>query len=225
MTENELRKKFVDNAVAFLGTNERDGSHRQIIDIYNSITPLPRNYKMSYTDPWCAAFVSTVAKLSKMLSIIPAECSCYYMVEAFKKMGRWEERDDYTPTIGDIIFYDWADSGYPADNKGVPDHVGIVKSVNNAWITVIEGNYKDGVNERTIIVNAIYIRGYGRPDFASLSGETTPWYETSGEWADATKIELVDGKRPDAKATRAEVAAIVLRAIDYIFQEVRKNGQ
>ena len=76
MTENELRKKFVDNAVAFLGTNERDGSHRQIIDIYNSISPLPRNYKMTYTDPWCAAFVSVVAKLSKMLSIIPAECSC-----------------------------------------------------------------------------------------------------------------------------------------------------
>lgn len=224
MTENELRKKFVDNAVAFLGTNERDGSHRQIIDIYNSISPLPRNYKMTYTDPWCAAFVSVVAKLSKMLSIIPAECSCYFMVEAFKKMGRWEERDDYTPTIGDIIFYNWNDNGV-GDNMGEPQHVGIVKSVTNAWITVIEGNYSDSVKERGMIVNGVNIRGYGLPDFNSLSGETTPWYEKSGEWADATKIGLVDGKRPEAKATRAEVAAIVLRAIDYIFKEVRKNGQ
>ena len=38
------------------------------------------------------------------------------------------------------------------------------------------------------------------------------WYETSGEWAEAKKLGITDGTRPEDKATRAEVAAMVLRA-------------
>lgn len=38
------------------------------------------------------------------------------------------------------------------------------------------------------------------------------WYEKSGEWAEAKQLGITDGTRPDDKATRAEVAAMVLRA-------------
>lgn len=39
------------------------------------------------------------------------------------------------------------------------------------------------------------------------------WYEKSGEWAEAKKLGITDGTNPDKVATRAEVAAMVLRAM------------
>ena len=62
MTELELRKQVVATAKLWLGRKEADGSHKEIIDVYNSICPLPVGYKMKYTDYWCAAFVSAVAQ-------------------------------------------------------------------------------------------------------------------------------------------------------------------
>lgn len=218
MTEDFYRRKLVDNAVAFIGANEMDGSFKTIIDAYNSITPLPRNYKLSYNDAWCAAFVSAIAKMSGLLSIIPAECSCFYMIDGFKKLDRWEERDDYTPKTGDIIFYDWDDNGI-GDNTGTPEHVGIVEKCGENAISVIEGNYSNSVKRRTLIVNGKYIRGYGIPDYKAISSETIPWYEKDGSWNDATRLGLVNGKLPDAKATRAEVAAIAIRLLDLVWNK------
>ena len=40
MTEQQLRKKYVDYAITYLGCKESDGSHKKIIDLYNSHTPL-----------------------------------------------------------------------------------------------------------------------------------------------------------------------------------------
>lgn len=39
MTEKELRQKVVDTAVSYLGCKEANGSHRKIIDLYNSHKP------------------------------------------------------------------------------------------------------------------------------------------------------------------------------------------
>jgi len=86
------------------------------------------------------------------------------MIEEFKKIGCWRENENYTPKAGDIIFYDWDDSG-KGDCKGHSDHVGIVEKVSGGIITVIEGNYKNAVGRRQIEVNARYIRGYGLPKF------------------------------------------------------------
>ena len=53
MTYSEFAKKY-------LGVIEGDSKHKFIIDEYNKIDPLPRGYKMTYSDAWCAAFVSFV---------------------------------------------------------------------------------------------------------------------------------------------------------------------
>ena len=45
MTESQIRQKVVEAAKAWLGCNEADGSHRQIVDLYNSHKPLARGYK------------------------------------------------------------------------------------------------------------------------------------------------------------------------------------
>ena len=217
MTETEARALFANAAKSYLGYSESSGKHRQIIDLYNSKSPLPRNYKVTYTDAWCATFVSAVAIKCNMANIIPRECSCYYQVEAFQKMERWCENDAYCPKSGDIIYYDWQDSG-KGDDTGVPNHVGIVESVIGGVITVIEGNKNDSVERRKIAVDGTCIRGYGLPNFAWWAEQNTPkkkdpWYVTDGTWQEGTRLGIVDGNRPTAQATRAEVNKMILTAM------------
>ena len=69
-----------------------------------------------------------------------------------------------SPAPGDIVFYDWQDSG-KGDNRGFADHVGIVVSVSGQNIKVIEGNLSNKVGYRNITANAKNIRGYGLPKF------------------------------------------------------------
>lgn len=160
------RSQIVKQAQAWLGRKESDGTHKLIIDIYNSYSPLPRGYKMSYKDAWCAAFVSAVAIKCNATNIIPVECSCNRMIQQFKNIGEWNENDAYVPKPADIIFYDWDDSG-KGDNTGSPDHVGIVESCDGTYIKVIEGNYSDAVKRRTLKVNGKTIRGFGLPKYAT----------------------------------------------------------
>jgi len=154
----------VKQAKAWLGKNETDGTHRAIIDIYNSHKPLARGYKMTYTDAWCAAFVSAVAIKLGYTDIIPTECGCVSMIKRLKEIGSFVENDAYVPKPGDLIFYDWDDTGR-GDSNVDADHVGIVERVNGGVITVIEGNYKNAVTIREIAVNGKYIRGFGVPKY------------------------------------------------------------
>lgn len=166
------RSAVVKQAQAWIGLKESNGSHKQIIDLYNSHKPLARGYKVKYTDSWCAAFVSAVSIKCGYTAIIPTECSCPQMIELFKKLGEWVESDSYKPSAGDIILYDWDDSG-SRDNTGTPDHIGIVEKVSGNTITVIEGNKSDAVGRRTLAVNGKFIRGYGVPKYEA-SGNPTP---------------------------------------------------
>ena len=162
---SKLASKVVEQAQAWLGKNENDGSHREIIDVYNRHKPLARGYKVSYTDAWCATFVSAVAIQLGYTDIIPTECSCNKMIELLQKIDSFVEDDSLVPSPGWILFYDWDDSG-KGDNTGRSDHVGIVEKVlADGKIAVIEGNYKNAVTRRTISVNGKYIRGWGVPKY------------------------------------------------------------
>lgn len=164
--------KVIEQAKAWLGYNEKNGTHKQIIDVYNAHAPLARSYKVKYTDAWCATFVSAVSIKLGYTDIMPTECSCNKMIELYKKLGTWVEDENRTPNIGDILFYDWEDNGV-GDNKGSSDHVGIVESVSGGKITVIEGNCSDSVKRRTLHVNGRYIRGYGIPMYDKETTTTT----------------------------------------------------
>lgn len=166
MTEQEMRALVVQTAREWLGRNESDGSHREIIDLYNSHKPLARGYPVKYTDAWCATFVSAVAIKCGITDIIPTECGCEKMITLFRShaVSKWQEDESVTPEPGDVVFYDWQDSGV-GDNKGAADHVGIVSSVSGGVLKVIEGNYANSVKERTLKVNGKYIRGYGLPAY------------------------------------------------------------
>lgn len=172
MTEIEIRSLIVNTAKKYYGCNEYDGSHRQIVDIYNAHKPLARGYKVKYTDAWCATFVSAVGILCDMVDIMPTECGCGNMIELYANIGRWQESDAHVPQIGDIIMYDWNDNGR-GDCTGYPEHVGIVAAVSGSKLTIIEGNLGNAVAYRTIAVNAKNIRGYCLPDYASKAKKGT----------------------------------------------------
>lgn len=161
-------KNIVEQAISWLGFKESDGTHRTIIDTYNSHKPLARGYKVKYTDEWCATFVSAVAITLGYTDIIPTECGCPQMLEHFKKLGSFDENDNRVPSPGEVIFYDWEDDG-KGDNTGRPNHVGIVEKVSGGYITVIEGNYNESVKRRRIKNGAKYIRGFGVPKYDSVN--------------------------------------------------------
>lgn len=179
MTEIELRNAVCRQARAWLGRKEADGSHREIIDLYNRYRK-SGDYKITYVDPWCAAFVSAVGMAvsveyglpGKPYELIPSSAACDPMISQYKALGRWVEDDNYLPTPGDVILYDWEDTG-AGENVGSSDHVGIVVDVNGTGITVIEGNKSDMVTYRTISRGGRYIRGYGIPNYGSAAAGAT----------------------------------------------------
>lgn len=155
---------YVNLMQDWVGKKESDGSHMDIINIYNEHRPLARNYKVKSTDSWCATTVSAAAIKLGYTDIMPTECSCGRLIEKCQKKGIWLENENRTPKPGEWIFYDWDDNGV-GDNKGWPEHVGVVEAVAGGKITVIEGNYKNGVNRRVLNVNDKFIRGYAAPKY------------------------------------------------------------
>lgn len=225
-----MRNKMIQAAQAWLGRNEADGSHRQIIDIYNTISPLPGGYRLSYTDPWCAAFVSAAAQVCGCTGIVFPECSCDRMIERYKAAGCWIEDDAHVPQPGEIIFYDWQDSG-AGDCTGSADHVGLVADVRGNTITVIEGNKSDAVGYRYLEINSRYIRGYGVPDYDSIGTAgvaiTSPAY-TKPTYKYSVKLPLLKpGMEDPAIATIQEILAArgyYTGDADGIFGELTKRA-
>ena len=170
--------EVVKLAKSWKGRNEADGSHKYIIDIYNSNKPLPRNYKVKYSDAWCATTDSALAIALGYTDIIPIECSCYYMIQKAKEMGIWVENENRVPNLGEFCLYDWDDkSNYAStDNTGSPEHMGVVTEVNvtQGYFIVTEGNYSNAVKDRKIAINGRYIRGFICPKYDAEPVPVTP---------------------------------------------------
>lgn len=193
LSEEEMRlntrASMIEQAQAWVGRNEADGSFKSIIDTYNSHTPLARGYELKYTDEWCAGFVSAVAIATGNTDNVPLEVSCPRMIQIAQNMGIWQENDGYVPSPADIILYDWDDSGN-GDNTANPDHVGIVESVSNGVITVIEGNMSEKVGRRSLDVDGRYIRGFITPEYKA--GEDNEPQESGGKDEDTMSMKFID---------------------------------
>lgn len=177
MTENELRRKVADWLVPYVGITEGSAKHKEILNTYNN-SELGSRYKMTVYDAWCATSVSA-AFIANGLAGAPGsgklfqcvECSCPEMINMAQRQGIWVENDAYVPKVGDVILYDWQDSG-SGDNQGTSDHVGIVYSVNGKNFRVIEGNKSDTVGYRDMTVNGSNIRGYIAPKYSSFASSS-----------------------------------------------------
>lgn len=214
------RQTMVNQMLSWEGRNKADGSHKVIIDIYNdNLKPLPRGYKVKYTDAWCATTMSACAIACGWTDKdFPMECGCEEMIEKFKKRGQWVEDDAFIPPIGAIVFYDWDDTG-KGDCKGHADHVGMVIKVDGKNITVMEGNKSNAVGRRVIQVNGRYIRGYGLPKYddkeVSVPKDTNTSFKsyTVGVTADALNVR-------DGAGTEYKVNKVIKKLV--IVEE--KNG-
>ena len=114
-----------------------------------------------YSYHWCAAFVWWC---SNEAGVYPDKVSMKTAgVDAF--IGHFKSKNqykvsqghggNYTPKMGDYIFFNW--SGY----AGSGDHVGLVKSVSGSNVITIEGNNGDCVKECSYPLNSATIIGYG----------------------------------------------------------------
>lgn len=132
-------------AYRFIGVRQGSRQHHEIVDAYNSITPLPDGYRLSYADPWCAGFASMV--LAKCGAVnAPYSAS----VAAMKEKARKNKQIVKTPKVNDLILYNW-------NGDGIPDHVGIISNINSGILTVVEGNMSRAVGVRYIMLGSKYI--------------------------------------------------------------------
>lgn len=103
---------------------------------------------------WCACFVSWCAYQSGDLDItIPKFSAVKDGIKYYQDKGQWQDKN-YTPKIGDLIFFDW-------QQDGISDHVGIVEKVENDIIYTIEGNSSDQCKQNKYNVGTSVIYGYG----------------------------------------------------------------
>lgn len=113
-------------------------------------------YGSRYGD-WCAMFVSFCLHYADIPeSHMPYDANCGTWVDTLKANDRFRTPDEYTPTPGDIIFFDY-------NNTAQADHVGIVLSVDseNGKLTAIEGNHTRTVETFKYSLSENDILGYG----------------------------------------------------------------
>lgn len=172
-----------------------------------------------YQGGWCTTFVlwcfnqvgeSSNTKLNGV--IIPRGGNCNSMISWFKDKGRYYSPSDYTPIQGDLVFFDWNESGSC-------DHVGIVDYTSGSTVYTIEGNCSGKVKARKYTAkgskpynNISAIIGYASPNYASVSGqsEQTTAQSTTAKpttkKATTTKKETTTKKPTTTKQTTTKQA-------------------
>lgn len=155
-----MLQTVLNNARSYLGTQQGDGKHRELVKKYNAVKPLPVGYALKQADDWCAAFVTVIGDISEASGYIGRECGVQRFIQVFRNKGTW--RGLKKPVAGDIIVFDWQKNGWA-------DHIGFVEKVEGNQVTTIEGNMSRRVARRTIVWNDWRVTGYARPKYPASS--------------------------------------------------------
>ena len=181
---------------------------------------------------WCVMFVQwCFAQANVSLPVKTA--SCTVLMNYAKKADMWVT-SGYQP--GDVVIYDWG-------GDKVPDHCGIVESVDGSYITAIEGNTAVGndsdggeVMRRNRTVNQII--GAVRPQFMEDDMDLTKWTDDQitylinriqnvlakkeasetleSELKEAVEMGITDGSDPNALCSRIQASVMCKRTAKYI---------
>ena len=178
--------ELLDEARKLIGIKQYSKAHKQLIDDYNAVKPLPAGYKMTYDDSWCDAFISVIADRASASYLTGRECGVERHIVIFKTLGIW--LGVQRPLVGDLVTFDW-------DGFGFADHIGIVESIKGEQITTIEGNTQNTVDRRTYIWNDWRIKGYARPKYGSPNKDKETALKTNDEIAK----EILKGLWGDGK--------------------------
>lgn len=198
MTELELRRKVANYLAQYVGCRKGSSGHKAILKKFND-SKLCSRYTMTVNDAWCATAVSAAfiaaglagkPRSGKLFECV--DCSCNAMISLAKKQGIWEEKDSYIPKVGDVVMYDWEDSGR-GDCTGEADHVGIVTEATGSSFRVIEGNKGNAVGYRSMSVNGRYIRGFIVPKYSKFATNAETKADSKKN-IEAVAKEVIDGK-------------------------------
>lgn len=209
---------------SWVGLSRSEGTHKPIIDIYNSYTPRARGYKVTYKDAYCDTTISAIFIKLKATDLIGGtECGVENHVALFKKAGIWEEDGNIIPEPGDLIVYNWDDNTQP--NDGHSDHIGMVESVSNNRIIVLEGNMNGGmVGRREIPIGWGYIRGYAKPKYGTKTKQQEPStignISTTVNVPTTIKIDYAQSFNKNIAKTYKTTTKLRLRAGAGIFKKI-----
>lgn len=160
----DLRSELIDVAQGEIGYLEK-ASNSNLDDFTanagsKNYTKYGRWYGLN-GEPWCAIFVSWCANRAEVpTSAIPKYASCTTGMKSFKDAGCFyyssANGGNYTPKYGDIFFI---------GTKTSSSHTGIVTSVSNSTITVVDGNWGDKVSEHTYKLTDSSLAGFASPAY------------------------------------------------------------
>lgn len=156
-------QRLLKQAESYIGVQQGDARHKELIKKYNGVKPLPVGYPVTESDNWCATFVTVMGDLTDTSKYIGRECGVHRFVQLFKKQKIW--RGLVKPKAGDLIIFDWRRNGWM-------DHIGIVEKCAGNKVIVIEGNTSRRVARRTYKWDDYRIAGYARPNYPT--GENKP---------------------------------------------------
>ena len=170
------REQIINTAIRYNGMAFKGGSHRTLIDVFNKYKP--DGAPMTYTANFCAACASAIAYICGLGDAYPCSYNVGTIVRKAQQMGIWIENDNFTPSPGDWIIYDWNDNGRGDNTRGA-SHVGIVVSVSSGMINVFEFNIgnRHTTGYRRVAINGRFIRGFVHPNF-----QTTGWIQDNNGW-------------------------------------------
>ena len=131
-------------------------------------------------DEWCSIFVAWCANQAGIsTAIIPLEPVVPDLAVFYQSINRYylspSRGGTAEPQVGDLFFHSNKNNWYYPSQ----DHVGIIVAVDSNSIRTVEGNWGNGVVERTIPKNDQNFVGFARP--AYTSSYTTPIYDCDGE--------------------------------------------
>lgn len=224
------RSEIVKTAKTFDGAVKGSAAHHKIVDLFNQVKP--DGYTAGYNDHWCAEYVSAV--FIKALGPVAAKKNCPFLSASCGRMqqkaaaaGIWEERDNYKPDPGDIVLYDWDDSG-AGNNHGWPDHVGIVISASSKHFYVIEGNMgsRSIVGYRELAINNRFIRGFILPKYDKESSK--PVKETNQTAAEKKRLtqladDVIRGKYGAGAARKKALGADYEKVQKIVNQKMKRS--
>ena len=126
---------------------------------------------------WCAMFASFCIHYADAEGM-PLNWGCPSWIEELTALNLYrparsgDPRQQYIPSAGDLVFYDW-------EQDGISDHVGLVVEVapaaggEPAKLITIEGNTDDRVQYMTYALDTPVILGFGRlPEQTFYCGKT-----------------------------------------------------
>lgn len=203
-------QRLLKQAESYIGVQQGDARHKELIKKYNGVKPLPVGYPVTESDNWCATFVTVMGDLTDTSKYIGRECGVHRFVQLFKKQKIWQGL--VKPQVGDLIVFDWRENGWM-------DHIGLVEKCAGNQVTVIEGNTSKRVARRTYNWNDWRVAGYARPKYPT--GEKKP-----GKSIADLASEVIAGKWGNGQA-RADALIRAGYAPESVQREVNNqlNGQ